>query len=162
MSCSLPQESFYAKLKKFADENNTNLYVSNIPKNMNEHVCHACMSVCLISQLLTGARNLELFLHPIRFALAESSAIVAAMDVVLALLGKHLRSLKSRKPLTVCSDLRLARSAKRLSEALITLLSLSLVAKNISSRFATPIPTNRSFSSNRLPPVVSSALRSTT
>jgi RNA recognition motif-containing protein len=32
------QESFYAKLKKFADENNTNLYVSNIPRNMNEHV----------------------------------------------------------------------------------------------------------------------------
>jgi dihydrodipicolinate synthase/N-acetylneuraminate lyase len=33
------QESFYSKLKKFADECNTNLYVSNIPKNMNEHVC---------------------------------------------------------------------------------------------------------------------------
>ena len=32
------QESFYAKLKKFSDEGNTNLYVSNIPKNMNEHV----------------------------------------------------------------------------------------------------------------------------
>lgn len=34
---SFARESFYAKLKKFADENNTNLYVSNIPKNMNEH-----------------------------------------------------------------------------------------------------------------------------
>jgi len=34
------QESFYSKLKKFADETNTNLYVSNIPKNMNEHVSH--------------------------------------------------------------------------------------------------------------------------
>jgi len=33
-----PQESFYAKLKKFSDEQNTNLYVSNIPRNMNEHV----------------------------------------------------------------------------------------------------------------------------
>lgn len=32
------QESFYSKLKKFADDHNTNLYVSNIPKNMNEHV----------------------------------------------------------------------------------------------------------------------------
>ena len=32
------KESFYAKLKKFADEANTNLYVSNIPRNMNEHV----------------------------------------------------------------------------------------------------------------------------
>jgi|TARA_R110002003_G_scaffold595_7_gene20760 hypothetical protein len=32
------QESFYSKLKKFADDCNTNLYVSNIPKNFNEHV----------------------------------------------------------------------------------------------------------------------------
>lgn len=32
------QESFYSKLKKFSDESNTNLYVSNIPKNFNEHV----------------------------------------------------------------------------------------------------------------------------
>jgi hypothetical protein len=35
---NLNKESFYSKLKKFADEGNTNLYVSNIPKNMNEHV----------------------------------------------------------------------------------------------------------------------------
>ncbi|KAF2459224.1 hypothetical protein BDY21DRAFT_283043 [Lineolata rhizophorae] len=34
---SFARESFYAKLKKFADDNNCNLYVSNIPKNMNEH-----------------------------------------------------------------------------------------------------------------------------
>ncbi|CAO2654650.1 Nn.00g113830.m01.CDS01 [Neocucurbitaria sp. VM-36] len=34
---SFARESFYSKLKKFADECNTNLYVSNIPKNMNEH-----------------------------------------------------------------------------------------------------------------------------
>ncbi|KAF2273047.1 uncharacterized protein EI97DRAFT_193193 [Westerdykella ornata] len=38
---SFARESFYAKLKKFADENNTNLYVSNIPKNMNEHALSA-------------------------------------------------------------------------------------------------------------------------
>jgi RNA recognition motif-containing protein len=31
------QESFYSKLKKFSDEQNTNLYVSNIPRNFNEH-----------------------------------------------------------------------------------------------------------------------------
>jgi hypothetical protein len=31
------KESFYSKLKKFSDECNTNLYVSNIPKNFNEH-----------------------------------------------------------------------------------------------------------------------------
>ncbi|KAF1985068.1 hypothetical protein K402DRAFT_335392 [Aulographum hederae CBS 113979] len=34
---SFARESFYSKLKKFADESNTNLYVSNIPRNMNEH-----------------------------------------------------------------------------------------------------------------------------
>lgn len=34
---SFARESFYAKLKKFADEANTNLYVSNIPRSMNEH-----------------------------------------------------------------------------------------------------------------------------
>lgn len=34
---SFARESFYSKLKKFSDECNTNLYVSNIPKNMNEH-----------------------------------------------------------------------------------------------------------------------------
>lgn len=32
------QESFYSKLKTFADDDNTNLYVSNLPKTMNEHV----------------------------------------------------------------------------------------------------------------------------
>ncbi|QIW99069.1 hypothetical protein AMS68_004587 [Peltaster fructicola] len=31
------EESFYSKLKTFADEQNTNLYVSNLPKSMNEH-----------------------------------------------------------------------------------------------------------------------------
>ncbi|KAJ4379603.1 hypothetical protein N0V86_004784 [Didymella sp. IMI 355093] len=34
---SFARESFYSKLKKFSDDGNTNLYVSNIPKNMNEH-----------------------------------------------------------------------------------------------------------------------------
>ncbi|KAH8728641.1 hypothetical protein GQ44DRAFT_608986 [Phaeosphaeriaceae sp. PMI808] len=34
---SFARESFYSKLKKFSDEGNTNLYVSNIPKNFNEH-----------------------------------------------------------------------------------------------------------------------------
>lgn len=32
------QESFYSKLKAVADDGNTNLYVSNLPKAMNEHV----------------------------------------------------------------------------------------------------------------------------
>jgi hypothetical protein len=34
---SFARESFYAKLKKFSDDSNTNLYVSNLPKDMNEH-----------------------------------------------------------------------------------------------------------------------------
>ncbi|KAH7043247.1 hypothetical protein B0J12DRAFT_578845 [Macrophomina phaseolina] len=33
---SFARESFYAKLKKFSDEANTNLYVSNIPRHINE------------------------------------------------------------------------------------------------------------------------------
>ncbi|KAJ4301611.1 hypothetical protein N0V90_003704 [Kalmusia sp. IMI 367209] len=42
---SFARESFYSKLKKFADESNTNLYVSNIPKNMNEHSRDICEEV---------------------------------------------------------------------------------------------------------------------
>ncbi|SMR61684.1 unnamed protein product [Zymoseptoria tritici ST99CH_3D1] len=34
---SFARESFYSKLKTFADTSNTNLYVSNLPKSMNEH-----------------------------------------------------------------------------------------------------------------------------
>ncbi|TKA75948.1 hypothetical protein B0A49_03706 [Cryomyces minteri] len=34
---SFAKESFYSKLKKFADESNTNLYVSNLPREFNEH-----------------------------------------------------------------------------------------------------------------------------
>ncbi|KAL5115114.1 hypothetical protein ACEQ8H_007029 [Pleosporales sp. CAS-2024a] len=34
---SFARESFYSKLKKFSDDASTNLYVSNIPKNFNEH-----------------------------------------------------------------------------------------------------------------------------
>ncbi|KAF2871429.1 hypothetical protein BDV95DRAFT_494323 [Massariosphaeria phaeospora] len=41
---SFARESFYSKLKKFADDGNTNLYVSNIPKNMNEHELGAIFS----------------------------------------------------------------------------------------------------------------------
>ncbi|KAF2432635.1 hypothetical protein EJ08DRAFT_585251 [Tothia fuscella] len=39
---SFARESFYAKLKKFSDESNTNLYVSNIPRTMNEHELSLC------------------------------------------------------------------------------------------------------------------------
>lgn len=41
---SFARESFYAKLKKFSDENNTNLYVSNIPRTFNEHELGAVFS----------------------------------------------------------------------------------------------------------------------
>ncbi|KAK4544329.1 hypothetical protein LTR36_004220 [Oleoguttula mirabilis] len=34
---SFARESFYSKLKTFQDDGNTNLYVSNLPKSMNEH-----------------------------------------------------------------------------------------------------------------------------
>ncbi|KAK4574832.1 hypothetical protein LTR86_001674 [Recurvomyces mirabilis] len=34
---SFARESFYSKLKTFANDDNTNLYVSNLPKTMNEH-----------------------------------------------------------------------------------------------------------------------------
>ncbi|KAF1821648.1 uncharacterized protein K489DRAFT_321694 [Dissoconium aciculare CBS 342.82] len=34
---SFARESFYSKLKTFSDESNTNLYVSNLSKTMNEH-----------------------------------------------------------------------------------------------------------------------------
>lgn len=34
---SFARESFYSKLKAIADDGNTNLYVSNLPKTMNEH-----------------------------------------------------------------------------------------------------------------------------
>jgi hypothetical protein len=42
------QESFYSKLKKFADEQNTNLYVSNIPRNFNEHELSNCFLPCKV------------------------------------------------------------------------------------------------------------------
>ncbi|KAF2703607.1 hypothetical protein K504DRAFT_392091 [Pleomassaria siparia CBS 279.74] len=57
---SFARESFYAKLKKFADEANTNLYVSNIPKNMNEHELGAIFSphkVCS-SRILRDAHGI--------------------------------------------------------------------------------------------------------
>jgi len=39
------QESFYSQLKKLSDEDNTNLYVSNLPKDMNEHVSHNARNI---------------------------------------------------------------------------------------------------------------------
>lgn len=55
------QESFYAKLKKFSDEGNTNLYVSNIPRNMNEHV-RSLVMFGLDVRLTHGQELSEIFL----------------------------------------------------------------------------------------------------
>ncbi|KAF2268794.1 hypothetical protein CC78DRAFT_353266 [Lojkania enalia] len=57
---SFARESFYSKLKKFSDEHNTNLYVSNIPKNMNEHELGAIFAphkVCSSKILRDNAGN---------------------------------------------------------------------------------------------------------
>ncbi|KAH7130314.1 hypothetical protein B0J11DRAFT_482768 [Dendryphion nanum] len=57
---SFARESFYAKLKKFSDDDNTNLYVSNIPKNMNEHELGAIFAphkVCSSRILRDAAGN---------------------------------------------------------------------------------------------------------
>jgi hypothetical protein len=42
------QESFNSRLKAEGDEQSTNLYVSNLPKNMTESVCftHAAAQYC--------------------------------------------------------------------------------------------------------------------
>jgi len=57
---SFARESFYSKLKKFADEANTNLYISNIPKNMNEHELSSCFlphKVCSAKVLRDESAN---------------------------------------------------------------------------------------------------------
>jgi len=57
---SYARESFNVKLKKLSDEANTNLYVSNIPKNMNEHELSACFQpfkVCSAKILRDDAGN---------------------------------------------------------------------------------------------------------
>ncbi|KAI9728198.1 MAG: hypothetical protein M1828_004659 [Chrysothrix sp. TS-e1954] len=42
---SFARESFYNQLKKLSDEENTNLYVSNLPKDMNEHELGATFGI---------------------------------------------------------------------------------------------------------------------
>lgn len=80
------QESFYAKLKKFADEHNTNLYVSNIPKNMNEHVSSSPPAGP--SFKLTRNRHWAPFSPLTKFARARSFVILPARAVASGLLGK--------------------------------------------------------------------------
>jgi hypothetical protein len=76
------QESFYSKLKKFSDECNTNLYVSNIPKNMNEHVC------CRLTTALTAFSNSHLSSHLTKSVPAGSFVTLPAQAAASALLGK--------------------------------------------------------------------------
>ena len=80
------QESFYSKLKKFADESNTNLYVSNIPKNMNEHVC--CHRVRFVFTPITISRNSPPYLHLTRSVQAGYSVTLLVPVGVLVLLGE--------------------------------------------------------------------------
>lgn len=57
---SFARESFYSKLKKFADEHNTNLYISNIPRNINEYELSAYFlpfKVCSSKILRDDASN---------------------------------------------------------------------------------------------------------
>ena len=87
LDTKIDQESFYSKLKKFADELNTNLYVSNIPKNMNEHVRILCRCVPL-GALLTQDRNSLVSLHRTRFVQVGFFATLLAPAVVSASPGK--------------------------------------------------------------------------
>ena len=79
------QESFYSKLKKFSDECNTNLYVSNIPKNFNEHVCTVYPSLRSLANNLR--RSLLRSSSHTKSAQAAYSATPLALAVVLVSLG---------------------------------------------------------------------------
>jgi hypothetical protein len=87
---NIVQESFYAKLKKFSDEANTNLYVSNIPRNMNEHVSLLQDPLSQLTSRLTRGRNFRSASCPTKSCHLASSVTIAAMDVALASLGMLL------------------------------------------------------------------------
>lgn len=57
---SFARESFYSQLKKLHDDDNTNLYVSNLPKDINEHELGAIFAphkVCSSRILRDGQGN---------------------------------------------------------------------------------------------------------
>lgn len=81
------QESFYAKLKKFADEGNTNLYVSNIPRNMNEHVSWLPAGGHSRSHRLISDRNSRNASSRTRFCPLGFFVTTAAMAEASVLLG---------------------------------------------------------------------------
>jgi hypothetical protein len=58
-SLILPQESFNSRLKAEGDESSTNLYVSNLPKNMTESVS----PLCAVLQPLTFLTGAWCYLH---------------------------------------------------------------------------------------------------
>lgn len=80
------QESFYSQLKKLQDDDNTNLYVSNLPKEMNEHVSHMKPR---LHHVHAADVNRNLVLSSIRTRSARVVFFVTAtdMDVALALQG---------------------------------------------------------------------------
>ena len=83
------QESFNSRLKAEGDQASTNLYVSNLPKNMTESVsfghCHIVDNADL-----PLSRNLVPFSWITRSALAESYATATTTVVVSVLLGNTL------------------------------------------------------------------------
>jgi hypothetical protein len=106
------QESFYAKLKKFADESNTNLYVSNIPKNMNEHVS-ILFFLSAPEHCANLPRNLVPYLPPTKCAPVGYSVTTPATAVGSASL-----------------DLKLVISVRRSSGSSTTLPSRSPVERS--------------------------------
>jgi hypothetical protein len=80
------QESFNSRLKAEGDEQSTNLYVSNLPRNMTEAVGIPVPSNS--SSTDNSCRNLVLSSWTTLFCPAEFSGMIARTAVVLALLGE--------------------------------------------------------------------------
>ncbi len=84
------QESFNSRLKAEGDETSTNLYVSNLPRNMKEAVSSSSNPQCFTTK--DGNRNLVLFSWTILLVPAEFFGTHRAIVVELVLLGKNLHS----------------------------------------------------------------------
>lgn len=82
------QESFNSRLKAEGDEESTNLYVSNLPKNMTEAVRIPHPSLDSLTNIL--GRSSVLSSWTTLFSQAESFVMSVRTAVALALLGKDL------------------------------------------------------------------------
>ena len=85
---NIAQESFNSRLKAEGDEESTNLYVSNLPKNMTESVRIFLPSHFALK--LTMCRSLVLSLWTILSVLAEFYVIARTTVVESDLLGKFI------------------------------------------------------------------------